>query len=46
MDSLSQCVARETATQVKERSVSNGSPTALLYSITGHGELPVTVHVH
>lgn len=31
MDSLSQCVANETATQVKERSVSNGFPTALLY---------------
>lgn len=41
MDSLSQCVAGETATQVKERSVSNGSPTALPYSFTVHGELPV-----
>ena len=31
MDSMSQCVAGETATEVKERSVSNGFPTALLY---------------
>lgn len=33
IDSLSQCVASETATQIKERSVRNRFPAALLYCL-------------
>lgn len=45
MDSLSQCAAGETVTQVKERSVSNGFPTALLCSITVQGKRPINGHL-